>query len=190
MIDIHHLPGSDLQETQFNIYRVHPITLVPFFLSMIIVCVLPFAGYAALNYLHPEILADESSLAFFMIGASLFFLFGLLFLYQVFVDYWLDVFIVTDKRILDIEQTGLFSRTVSELRLHRIQDVTTEVTGFLHTFLDYGNISIQTAGEVEHFTFENLEHPNRLAKIILDLADADRRGQLDAAVEEFGIEKK
>jgi hypothetical protein len=42
------------------------------------------------------------------LGVSIFFLYGLLFLFQLFLDYWLDVFILTDKRILDIEQKGLF----------------------------------------------------------------------------------
>ena len=41
------------------------------------------------------------------------------------------MWIITNDRILDIEQHGLFARTVSELRLHRVQDVTAEIKALI-----------------------------------------------------------
>jgi hypothetical protein len=190
MLDIHHLPGSDLHEQKFLLFRRHPITLVTLILTTAIVLVLPAAGYFGLLFFKPGFLEEPGYLALYVLGASSFFLFGALFTFQIFLEYWLDVFIVTDRRILDIDQHGLFGRTVSELRLYRAQDVTAEVKGVLHSLLDYGNVYVQTAGEIERFRFEDVPHPNHVAKLILELAEEDRKDHLEAAVEEFGMPDK
>jgi uncharacterized membrane protein YdbT with pleckstrin-like domain len=184
MIDIHHLPGTDLHESQIYIFRKHPITLLPAIIVMLIVLgILPVA-YSLFQLYQPDLFASPDFHTFFVLIGSVFFLFGWLFAFQLFVEYWLDTFIVTDKRILDIDQRGLFGRTVSELRLFRTQDVTAEVNGFLHTLLDYGDVYVQTAGETERFHFENISHPNHVAKMILELAETDRKCHADEMLQE------
>ena len=187
MIDLHHLPGSDLHESEVRVFRRHWVTLISLVTSTALVCILPIAGYVALRIFRAEWFESGIGTVLFVIGASLFFLFGILFLFQTFMEYWLDIFIVTDKRILDINQTGLFHRTVSELRLYRTQDVTSEVKGFLHSMLDFGDVYVQTAGEMERFHFEDVPHPNEVAKTILELAEEDRKNHLEETVEEFGM---
>ena len=86
-----------------------------------------------------------------------------------FVNYYLDVHIVTNKRIVDIEQNGFFRRQISELHLHQVQDVESKVNGFLETVFHYGDAIIQTAGERENFVFEDVPHPYSIAKTIVDL---------------------
>ncbi len=81
-------------------------------------------------------------------------------------DYYLDIFIVTDRRLIDIEQIGLFGRDVAELRLERVQDIKVEIIGFLPTILHFGSLHIQSAGESEEITIENILHPEVLKDII------------------------
>ncbi|MFH1621023.1 MAG: PH domain-containing protein [Patescibacteria group bacterium] len=187
MLHLNHLPGADLHEASAIVYRRHPITLVPFFFLASFVFFLPAGAYLTFSRLMPNVITVPEYFAIFIMSASLFFLFGLLFLFQYFLDYWCDVFIVTDKRILDIEQKGLFSRTVSELRLYRTQDVTTEVKGIMHSIFDYGDVFIQTAGEKQRFVFEDVPHPTQIAKLILELSEKNRAEQLELAVEDFGL---
>jgi len=92
--------------------------------------------------LEPLILIPVSNLVFVMF---ILFLVGILF--ARWVTYYLDVWIVTTKRIIDIEQHGLFNREISEFLIARVQDVTIEIPGFISTMLNFGNITIQTAGE-------------------------------------------
>lgn len=73
-----------------------------------------------------------------------------------FIDYYLDVYIITNERIVNIEQNGFFKREISELHLHQIQDVSAKVNGFLPTIMHYGDVFIQTAAERENFVFANL----------------------------------
>lgn len=187
MFDLQHLPGATEGERMVSLLRRHWITMSSLLFSLVIVLLLPLGVAAGLRLLQPTFFDDPVRVTLLMLGGSIFFLYALLFLYQSYIDYYLDTWVVTNRRVLDIEQHGLFSRTVSELRLYRIQDVTAEVKGFLHTMLDYGDVYIQTAGEVERFSFEDIYHPNQVAKIILDLSEKDRQDHLDEAVEEFGM---
>src|SRR3989344_2293820 len=63
------------------------------------------------------------------------------------IDYYLDIWIITSDRIIDVEQRGLFNRSVSEFMLDKVQDITVEIPNMAATLLKYGNIIIQTAGE-------------------------------------------
>lgn len=187
MLYLNHLPGSDLHEKQIHVLRRHPITLLPMMLVALVLLALPPGAYILVQLVQPELLQDQNTVTFYVLGASIFFLFGWMFLFQRFIEYWLDVLIISDKRILDIDQSGLFGRTVSELRLYRTQDVTAEIKGFWHTIFDYGDVYVQTAAEVERFHMEDIPHPNHVSKMILELAEQDRKEHLEETVEEFGM---
>lgn len=101
------------------------------------------------------------------LGLSAYYLFLWLLFFTAWVDYYLDVWIVTNERIIDIEQTGLFHRVISEQRLIRVQDVTSDVRGIFPTFLNFGNVFIQTAGERERFMFLQVPNPDGVKKVVL-----------------------
>ena len=61
--------------------------------------------------------------------------------------YYLDSWIITSRRIIDIEQYGLFHREVKEINLDRVQNVTVEIPGFVPTLLGFGDIRVETAGQ-------------------------------------------
>jgi hypothetical protein len=94
------------------------------------------------------------------------------FLMIAWVNFYLDVWIVTTERIINIEQVRLFDRIVSEQKLFRVQDVTTQVTGILAGMLHFGDVSVQTAGQQERFTFEQVPHPDKVAQTIMHLLDS------------------
>ena len=83
--------------------------------------------------------------------------------------YYLNVQIITDRRIVDISQEGLFSHVVSELHIAKIEDATSQTHGILGTLFGYGNVYIQTAGTVERFEFNNVPNPSSIEKLVLDL---------------------
>lgn len=117
-------------------------------------------------------LADGSlGYALLVMAGALYYLFLWILIYGYWLDYYLDTFIITNKRVVDIEQAGLFGRTVAEERLYRIQDVTSDTKGILATSLRYGNVYVQTAGKTERFIFEQVPHPELVARSILDLTD-------------------
>lgn len=103
-------------------------------------------------------------------GASVVSLFLWAFLFFIFIDYYLDVWVITNERIVNIEQRGLFKREISELRLEKVQDLTTEIGGIISTLFDFGDLYVQTAGKRERFLFKSIPHPERIKDVILVLS--------------------
>ena len=63
---------------------------------------------------------------------------------------YLDIWYVTTKHIVAINQKDLFQREDAFMELTRIQDVFFEKEGFLSTLLGYGTLKVQSAG-TEHY---------------------------------------
>lgn len=84
-------------------------------------------------------------------------------------DYYLDVWTVTNHRVIDIDHEGLFSRAVSTVRLEDIEDITTEAFGILATFLKYGSVFIQTAGSKNEFYLNDANNPEQIRRTISGL---------------------
>jgi hypothetical protein len=81
--------------------------------------------------------------------------------------YFLDVWYVTETRIVDVEQKRIFHRGISNIRFDKIQDVSIEVKGFIATFLDYGDIKVQTASEnSQDFFMGSVSKPEEVKRII------------------------
>lgn len=103
------------------------------------------------------------------LGAGLMAQLFLVALFLVIIDYHLDVWIITNERLVFIELKGLFNRKVSSVHFRNVQDVSVEVKGVLPTLLNYGNLQVQTAGEFNEFIFKDVPHPYELKDKILSL---------------------
>ncbi len=90
-------------------------------------------------------------------------------LFIIWLLYYLNIQVITNVRVVDIDQTGLFSHVVSELHIEKIEDVTSETRGIFGTLFNFGNVYIQTAGTKERFVFDNVPQPAVIEKTILDL---------------------
>lgn len=111
-------------------------------------------------------------------------MFALLGLFIVWTMYYLNVQVITNERIIDINQKSLLHHATSELGLERVQDVTTEIKGVLGNLLDFGNVKLQTAGEEQNFIFDNIARPHQVAKIILELYDKVKASYKNEASQE------
>jgi len=87
--------------------------------------------------------------------------------------YTLDVWIVTDRRIIDSTQHGFFNRVVSELHLSRIQDISVSTRGVIQTFLKFGDLQVQTAGTDEKFKFQQIPHPEKVKDVIRKISNLE-----------------
>ncbi|MBP9695193.1 MAG: PH domain-containing protein [Candidatus Magasanikbacteria bacterium] len=92
-----------------------------------------------------------------------------------FTTFYLDVSVITNDRIVDIEQLGLFANSTGELDLFRIQDVTSEVKGIFATLFDYGTVFITTASNNSNIILHNIHHPNNIRNALIRLAEEDRK---------------
>jgi hypothetical protein len=96
-------------------------------------------------------------------------LFLALSLFIIFILYYLNIQVITNIRVVEITQEGLFSHTISELHIDKIEDATSETVGVFGTLFNYGNVYVQTAGTKERFQFTNVPRPAQIEKLVLDL---------------------
>jgi hypothetical protein len=101
---------------------------------------------------------------------------GLLWSIYILYEWLFDVVVVTSHRIVDIDQQGLFHKTITDAGLDKVQDIVYEEKGLLQTFFNFGNVIIYTAGKSGGFAFEHVYKPRivqeRLSKIIKEFKDA------------------
>jgi hypothetical protein len=102
-------------------------------------------------------------------------------LFLIITIYYLNIQIITNLRVVDVSQEGLFSHTISELHIDKIEDATSQTNGVLGTIFNYGDVFVQTAGTVERFDFHNVPDPAAIEKIVLDLYEKNSNFAKDAA---------
>ena len=163
-------PGKEKDEKVILVLRRHWIILARHLLVVIFNFLIPIIAFSLLFYFLPNI-EEFVFYPIIILFVSLYYLFSWLIFLIKWVEYYYDVWIVTDRRLIDVEQKSLFNRVVSELRLNKIQDVTVEVKGIIPSIFRFGNIYVQTAAAIQRFSFEQISHPQKIKNIILKLYD-------------------
>lgn len=70
------------------------------------------------------------------------------------------IYLVTNQRIISVEQKSWFSRVISEAILENILFISHKVEGPLQTMLNFGSIHIRTSGVIEEeIVFRNINNP-------------------------------
>lgn len=160
--------GQQSDESIYLVARQHWVILAKRLViwAILVAALMLFQHYIPL--LGPAVLEGPvASLINVLVQIYLLFLVTSLFI--IWVLYYLNMYVVTNERIVDVSQQGLFNHTISELNMEKIEDVTSEVKGILGHIFDYGTVYIQTAGTRERFDFENVANPGQIAKLILEL---------------------
>jgi hypothetical protein len=118
----------------------------------------------ALTFLHPD---NPPSIPFFFISVAVSFVLAAV----VFLPWWIgwhfSVFIVTNQRLIQITQKGLFHRSVVDMGLRQIQMVNYEISGLEQTLLGFGTIMMQTM--VGDLVIHEIHHPARIQKKVLEI---------------------
>ncbi len=85
-------------------------------------------------------------------------------------NWFFNVLIVTNKRILTYRFKIFASKKVSEANLINIEDVSQTTVGVLPSFFNYGDLLVQTAGQRNKFVIESVSRPTWLRDILVDLS--------------------
>lgn len=104
-----------------------------------------------------------------VVGMSAYFLTITMYIFIEWITYYSNILIVTEKTLIDVNQKTLFIRQISHLHLRQIEDISSEIKGFLPTIFNYGSVIIQTAGAKEYNLIVNLPNPQKIASQILEL---------------------
>lgn len=134
------------------------LAIVPFALPKIIQLVPPLAQYAAFF---------DFNMSYERAALGIWLLIAWTSAWGAFTKYFLDVWVLTTQRLVDVEQHRYFSREVSSVLLSRVQDVTTDITGIIPSLLGFGNINVQSAGATEKFHMRGIPRPTQMRDLII-----------------------
>lgn len=130
----------------------------------------PIIIYLIINHYFPLLLENQVIKPFLLLLGSLYLIFVWIAFFHAWIDYYFDLWVITNRQIISVQQVGLFNRLIAKQPLTRIQDVTAECKGLFPTLFNYGDIWVQTAGTKERFVFQNISNPFEVAKKINQLA--------------------
>jgi len=95
------------------------------------------------------------------------------------IIWYFDCFIITDQRIVDIDQRSVFSREVSETSLSNIQDVTYKIEGIMATMFNYGTVEVQTSGATPKIEINCVFDPKGVQDLIFSVQKAASKGKFE-----------
>lgn len=138
------------------VFRKHPIVMRR---GLIIFMLLILLGTV------PSLFKPEYS--YYFIGLAIGATVGAILFLPSWIGWYFSVFIVTDQRIIQITQKGLFHRSVVDMRLNQIQMINYEVSGLQETLLGFGTIMMQTF--VGDLVIHDIHHPAKIQKKLLEI---------------------
>ena len=154
-----------------NIVRVVRRDMFVFYARLIVVFLLllvPFVVFPLISGLVDDLTNGRGDTL--LLGCYLlWFLAVWVFFFYRWTNYYLDMWVITNKRVFDIEQHGFFNREISVFPLENIQDITIEVKGFFATLIKFGNLYIHTAGEKQNLIIRDARDPQAVKDMLSKL---------------------
>lgn len=147
------------------------ITNLPWIIAVLILIFIPFIISAFSNLFTPFFnISTQNQL----IALLFYYLIILGFVLVQFTLWYFSVGLVTNRRIIDFDVSGILYKQVSETKLNLVEDVTYTQNGSIRSIFDYGDIFVQTAGTHENFEFDRAPSPAKIVRIIADLIGGPR----------------
>lgn len=91
-------------------------------------------------------------------------------------NYYLEMFVVTDRHIFYTTQVNFTERTTSQWNIHDVSHATVHFGGLIESFFNYGSITIEGREEYNPVTIGGIPDPEYVAAVILK--QDDRYGEL------------
>jgi hypothetical protein len=154
-------------EEVLYVFRKHPIVMRKALIIGMAAWLIGPLYVLALTVIYansPEKYPSVNMFFLYLVGSIVL---GILLLVPSWIGWYFSLFIVTDQRMIQITQKGLFSRSVVDMGLGQIQMVNYEVSGLQETLLGYGTITMQTF--VGDLVIHDLHHPAKIQKKLLEI---------------------
>lgn len=146
----------------------HWVNIFPILFAWGIVGLVILAGFYSIGK-YAEVISKVGPVYFVVLALGAMAALWVLLIYLSFYIYRQNRLILTNKNFIHIERAGLLRATVTQFALNKVQDVSVQQHGLSSHLLKYGNIIIETAGEVPNLTFRQVGQPHTVADQIMDL---------------------
>jgi len=185
-------PGQNSNEEIVLFIRSHWFAYLGWAAVVFIMTVMPvivigiLIFYGAWNDIYNYNISSKFFIVTFL-GA--YYLFTLALFLTTWVDWYLDVTIITKGHLVIIRQDELFNRKVAEQSLLRVQDVSSQTNGIFESFFHFGTVYVETAGEQPNFKMTNIPNPTVVANTIIKLHEELAESGGEEIFEGVGMDK-
>jgi len=154
-----HFAALERGEQIVLLLRKHWVTNVPwiFIASLLLVSPLVLRFFPLLEFLPNRFQAMA------VVG---WYLLTLGFIFENFLSWYFNVYIVTNKRVIDLDFYNLVYYNQAQADLSQITDMNLTICGTLGVVFNYGNLVIETAAEAPNIEFQAVPNPRAVVKII------------------------
>lgn len=166
-----YFPSQESDETILLVARKHWANLsAPLIVGIVILFVVMGLNFGAINLNSGA--SNPLVEALITVFFSLTYLYLVLFVFVVWLIRYLDAVVLTSEHLVKIEQFALFSRRISELDLGTIEDITFIQRGVFATIFKFGDVVVQTAGELPNFILSSFGDPEGLQQKIMEAQES------------------
>lgn len=149
--------------------RQHFIVNVPWIITAALILLAPTVIFPLLvSFLHVGISVPANYL---LIGTLAWYLASFGFVLAKFIGWYFNIFIVTNERVIDIDIYYLLYKHFAQAELTKIQDIAYASGGIFAAIFNYGDVTIETAGESPNIEFEKVPFPERVVETIRNLTE-------------------
>lgn len=111
-------------------------------------------------------------------------------MYIEWLNHELDTFVITNNRIISVEQISFLNRAVSECNLWQVQEVNSRTKWIFANLFNYWSLSVQTAWNVTTMMMEYCPDSMQNARKILNIVDEFWENMPDRKLHNLEIWKK
>ncbi len=155
---------QEAEEKILLLMRRHPVTNLGWVVISLLMVVVPTIIVPLL--IASGILPEGIPPGYYVIAPLVWYIGTFGYAFTNFLHWNFNVYIVTSRRVVDIDWLSLMYKQLSSTQLDKIQDVTYKQGGILDSFFDFGDVLIQTAGNEPNFEFDAIPRPEIVVRQI------------------------
>ena len=158
--------GQDHDENILLLLRAHPVTNLSWIIPSLLLFLLPYFWPFIVEMLNIQFPPIPQNLVNVLILVN--YLIVLVVTFEGFLHWYFNVYILTNKKIVDIDFHSLMFKNVDLAPLSQIQEANSQMAGLLGIIFHYGDVFIQTAGAKVAIDFHQVPNPHKVADKIMD----------------------
>jgi hypothetical protein len=160
---------QEAQETVVLFLRQHIVVNVPWIILALLMIIAPTVIFPFLfHIIHFTV---QIPMGYIIVATIWWYVATFGFVVAKFLGWFINIYIVTNERVVDIDFYYLLNKHFSEAELNKIQDISYSTKGIFAALFNYGDVQIETAGEAPNLLFEKIPYPEHVLETIRDLLE-------------------
>ena len=160
-------PGKEEGDKVVLFVRKHWVKYLVVSIVSILLFSIPVIGIIV--YLLNKSEIDPMSIEIITASVGVYLLVVMALILEAFVDFYLDMFIITEDRVVFVRQNGMFNQQIDEAHLSDISEVGVDVKGFINSIVGCGDVIVHMGNDEAILTIDDVQNAEKIAREIMRL---------------------